>query len=48
MPHDLTYNWNLMNKITNEKNRTRDMETSNRLKAVGGWGEWWNGGRGKD
>ena len=38
-----------MNKINNEKNRTRDMETWNRLRAVGGeerGGEWVKKGEG--
>ena len=33
-----------MNKINYEKNRTKDMETWNRLIPVGGverWGKWW-------
>ena len=40
-PYDLTYKRNLMNKITNEQNRTRGMETWNRLTVT--TGEW--GGR---
>ena len=48
IPYDVTYKWNLMNEI-NEQNRTRGMETYNRLTAIreeGGGGDWLRDGEG--
>lgn len=45
VPYDLNYKWNLVNKINERKNWTRDTETWNSLIALGGEegrenGEW--------
>ena len=39
--YDLTFNWNIINKIKSKKNRTRDVEIKNNLTItrVGG-GQW--------
>ena len=42
--YDLTYKRNLMNQVTNGHNRTRDLETGDKLTAArgkGGAGKWW-------
>ena len=39
IPYCLTYNQNLMKKLTNKKNRTRDRETWNRLTVTRGEGD---------
>ena len=42
IPYDLAYTWNLMNKINWQQNKTRGMDTRNRLTAVReeGVGDW--------
>ena len=43
-PYDLTYKWNLINKIC-EQNRTRDIEIKNKLTVTRGEGKRVNGER---
>ena len=45
IPHDLTFNWNIINKRKKQKkNITRDIEIKNNLTIARGDGEQWGEG----
>ena len=46
IPYDLTFNWNIINRIQRKQNITRDIEVKNNLTIASGEGWQGNGEKG--